>query len=52
METTFTPNAEWMDRFFEGLDSVKNGSVSVSDYCEKVQPEMQELLDEAWELVD
>lgn len=52
METTFTPNAEWMDLFFEGLDSVKSGSISVTDYCEKVQPDMQELLDEAWELVE
>ena len=52
METTFTPNGLWMDRFYEGLDSVKAGDVSVSDYCAQVQPEMQELLDEAWESIN
>lgn len=41
-----------MDRFYEGLDSVKAGDVSVSDYCAQVQPEMQELLDEAWESIN
>lgn len=52
MESTFTPNAEWLDRFFEGLDNVKNGSMTPQEYCEQVQPEMQELLDEAWESVE
>lgn len=52
METTYTPSAGWCDLFFEGFDTVKNGSVTVEEYIEKVQPEMQELLDEAWETVE
>lgn len=51
-ETTYTPNAEWHDIFLEGLDNVKNGSVSVDDYIKQVQPKMQESLDEAWESVE
>lgn len=52
METTYTPSAGWCDLFFEGFDTVKNGSVSVEDYVAQVQPQMQELLDEAWETVE
>lgn len=52
MESTYTPSSGWLDLFFEGFDTVKNGSVSVEDYVAKVQPEMQELLDEAWETVE
>ncbi len=52
MESTFTPNAEWLNHFFDGLDNVKNGSITPQEYCEQVQPEMQELLDEAWESVE
>ncbi len=48
METAHTPNSEWMDRFFEGLDNVKNGSQTVDEYVAEVGPEMQELLDQAW----
>ncbi len=47
-DTTYTPNAEWNDIFLEGLDNVKNGSMSVDDYIAQVQPKMQESLDEAW----
>lgn len=52
METTYTPSAGWCDRFFEGFDTVKNGSKTIEEYIEEVQPEMQELLDEAWEMVE
>lgn len=49
MESTYTPNSEWLDRFFEGVDNVRNGSMTVDEYIAQVQPEMQELLDSAWE---
>ncbi|NCC42135.1 MAG: sugar ABC transporter substrate-binding protein, partial [Clostridia bacterium] len=48
METTYTPNAEWMNLFFEGFANVKNGSMTVEDYIAQVQPEMQSALDKAW----
>ena len=51
MESTYTPNAEWSDIFFEGLDNVKNGSMTVDEYISQVQPQMQEALDEAWDSV-
>ena len=51
-ETTYTPNAEWNDIFLEGLDNVKNGSMTVDEYIEQVKPKMQEALDEAWESVE
>lgn len=51
-ETTYTPNAEWNDIFLEGLDNVKNGSMTVDEYIEQVKPKMQESLDEAWESVE
>lgn len=51
-ETTYTPNAEWNDIFLEGLDNVKNGSMTVDEYIEQVQPQMQASLDEAWESVE
>ena len=51
-ETTYTPNAEWHDIFLEGLDNVKNGSMTVDEYIAEVQPKMQESLDEAWESVE
>lgn len=48
METTYTPNSEWMDLFYEGFANVKNGSMSVADYIAQVQPQMQASLDTAW----
>lgn len=50
-ETTYTPNAEWNDIFLEGLDNVKNGSMTVEDYITQAKPKMQESLDKAWESV-
>ena len=51
-ESTYTPNAEWQDIFFEGLANVKNGTESVDDYIAEVAPKMQESLDTAWENAD
>lgn len=48
MESTYTPNAEWLDLFFEGFTNVKNGSKTVKEYINDVQPKMQESLDKAW----
>lgn len=48
LESTYTPNSEWLDLFFEGVDNVKNGSMTVDDYIKQVQPQMQDALDEAW----
>ncbi|WP_195430338.1 sugar ABC transporter substrate-binding protein [Clostridium sp. D46t1_190503_E9] len=44
-----TYNAEWYNKFFEGIQDVLDGKISAKDYCEKVQPEMQALLDKAIE---
>lgn len=44
-----TYNAEWYNKFFEGIQDVVDGKISAKDYCEKVQPEMQALLDKAIE---
>lgn len=51
-ETTYTPNAEWSDIFLEGLDNVKNGSMTVDEYISEVTPKMQESLDEAWASIE
>jgi multiple sugar transport system substrate-binding protein len=42
-----TYNGEWYNKFFEGINDVVEGKISAKDYCEKVQPEMQKLLDDA-----
>lgn len=44
-----TYNAEWYNKFFEGIQDVLDGKISAKDYCEKVEPEMQALLDKAIE---
>lgn len=44
-----TYNAEWYNKFFEGIQDVLDGKISAKDYCEKVEPEMQDLLDKAIE---
>lgn len=51
-ETTYTPNAEWNDIFMEGVDNVKNGSMTVDEYIADVTPRMQEALDNAWESIE
>ena len=44
-----TYNAEWYNKFFEGIQDVVDGKISAEDYCKKVEPEMQALLDKAIE---
>ncbi len=51
-ETTYMPNAEWFDIFFKNMDNVKNGSMTVDEFIEEFQPQMQESLDTAWESVE
>lgn len=51
MESTYTPNAEWINLFFESVDKVKNGSTSVDDFIAEIAPQMQASLDEAWDSV-
>ena len=48
-DETYTPNAEWLNKFFEGFDTVRDGSKTTEEYCNEVQEEMQQLLDEAYE---
>lgn len=50
-ESTYTPNGEWHTVFLEGLDNVKNGTMTVDEYVAQTAPKMQEALDEAWESV-
>lgn len=45
----YTYNAEWYNKFFEGIDSVLQGKKTAQQYCEEKQPVMQQLLDKAIE---
>lgn len=47
-DETFTPNAEWLNLFFEGIDQVRSGQMTTADFCSDIAPQMQELLDEAY----
>lgn len=49
-ETDYTYNAEWFTPFWSGVFNIKNGDISVQDYLNQVEPEMQSALDEAIEL--
>lgn len=42
-----TYNAEWYNKYLEGIQDVLDGKITAKDYCEKVQPEMQKLLDDS-----
>ena len=44
-----TYNAEWYNKFFEGIQDVLDGKITAEEYCKKVEPEMQALLDKAIE---
>ena len=44
-----TYSGEWYDKFYEGIQDVLDGKISAKEYCEKIQPEMQALLDKAIE---
>ncbi|MFC4402680.1 ABC transporter substrate-binding protein [Gracilibacillus xinjiangensis] len=45
-----TYNAEWYDYFFTNIQPVLDGDITAAEYVEKVQPKMQEYLDNAREL--
>lgn len=47
-DETFTPNAEWLNIFFEGIDQVRGGQMTTEEFCKDMQPKMQELLDDAY----
>lgn len=47
-EYSYTPNAEWLTPFWDGLTVVKRGDMTVDEFIAKVQPEMQGYLDTAW----
>ena len=51
METTYTPNTEWIDLFWEQLTDVKAGKRDLNEFITSIEPEMQELLDKAWTTV-
>lgn len=42
-----TYNAEWYNKFFEGIQDVLDGKITAEEYCKKVEPEMQTLLNKA-----
>ncbi len=51
VETTYTYNADWWTAFLSGgYEYVLNGEMTAEEYCEKVQPAMQEALDTANEM--
>ena len=43
----FTYNAVWFDEFWINIQTVLDGKVTAKEYCEKMQPKMQKLLDRA-----
>ena len=49
-EFDYTYNAEWWTPFWSGVFNIKNGDITVEDFLQQVEPEMQEALDEAIEL--
>ncbi len=49
-ETDYTYNAEWFTPFWSGVFNIKNGDITVDEYLQQVEPEMQTALDEAIEL--
>lgn len=50
-ETTYTPNAEWLDMFWEQLTDVKAGRRDLNEFISTIEPEMQASLDKAWSTV-
>lgn len=48
METTYTPNTEWIDMFWEQLTDVKAGKRDLNEFITSIEPEMQASLDRAW----
>ena len=48
METTYTPNTQWIDMFWEQLTDVKAGRRDLNEFITSIEPEMQAALDKAW----
>ena len=48
METTYTPNTEWIDIFWEQLTDVKVGKRDINEFISSIKSEMQASLDKAW----
>ncbi|MBP3297912.1 MAG: hypothetical protein J6M27_15155, partial [Lachnospiraceae bacterium] len=49
-ETDYTYNGEWFDPFWQGVSNIKRGNISVQEFLQQVEPEMQTALDNAIEL--
>ncbi len=49
-ETDYTYNAEWFDPFWQGVTNIQTGDITVEDFLNEVEPEMQSALDNAIEL--
>ncbi len=45
--TEYSYNSAWYYKFFSEIQSVLDGSVSAEEYCKKMEPKMQRLLDRA-----
>lgn len=51
VETTYTYNSDWWNEFLSGgYEYVLTGEMSAEEYCEQIQPVMQDALDNANEL--
>ncbi len=48
-ETTYTPNDEWWTLFWSGVVNVQQGDMTVDEFFEEIEPEMQDSLDEAYD---
>lgn len=49
-ETDYTYNAEWFDPFWQGVSNIQSGDITVEEFLQEVEPEMQSALDNAIEL--
>lgn len=51
VETNYTYNADWWSEFLSGgYEDMLKGDITAAEYCAKVQPAMQDALDNALEL--
>ena len=49
-ETDYTYNGEWFDPFWQGVQNIQRGNITVEDFLTQVEPDMQSALDNAIEL--
>ena len=49
-ETDYTYNGEWFDPFWQGVQNIQRGNITVEDFLTRVEPDMQSALDNAIEL--